>query len=129
MNQTRRLFTPDEANAMLPILIPLIEGMLRARDELLALQPELQQALEKAIRNGNSRVSGKALEAMNSLKEIVAEIDALGIEVKDVNRGLVDFPSLRDGEVVYLCWFFGEQEVAYWHTTESGFAGRQPLGD
>lgn len=127
MNPSQRFFTPDEANALLPILIPLIEQMLRARDELLALQPELQQTMEKAISNGNSHLSGKALQAMTRLKEIVSAVHALGVEVKDVNRGLVDFPSLRGGEVVYLCWAFGENQVAFWHTLESGFAGRQPL--
>ncbi|MEJ2010788.1 MAG: DUF2203 domain-containing protein [Anaerolineales bacterium] len=129
MNPSRRFFTPDEANALLPSLIPLIEKMLRERDELLVLQPELQQTMEKAISNGNSRLSGKALQAMTRLKETIAAVHALGVELKDVNRGLVDFPSLRGGEAVYLCWTFGENEVAFWHTLESGFAGRQPLSD
>jgi len=129
MEYPSRFFTPQEANELLPLLKPQISAMLGARDELLALQPELQQTLEIAINNGNSRVSGEALDAMSRLKEIIAGIQALGVEVKDVNRGLIDFPSLRAGEMIYLCWIFGEDRVGYWHRLEDGFAGRQPLGE
>ena len=125
----QRYFTRQEANELLPVLKPQIQAMFHARDELLTLQPELQETLEKAINNGNSHVTKAALQAMGRLKDSVAQIHSLGVEVKDVNRGLIDFPSLREGELVYLCWVFGEEEVCFWHTLEAGFAGRQPLTD
>jgi hypothetical protein len=125
----QRYFTQQEANDLLPVLKPLIKAMFHARDELLTLQPELQETLEKAINNGNSHVSRSALDAMGRLKDAVAKVHSFGVEVKDVNRGLIDFPSLRNGEIVYLCWIFGEEQVGFWHTLEAGFAGRQPLTD
>jgi len=125
----QRYFTRQEANDLLPVLKPLIKAMFHARDELLTLQPELQETLEKAINNGNSHVSRSALDAMSRLKDAVAKVHSFGVEVKDVNRGLIDFPSLRNGEIVYLCWIFGEEQVGFWHTLEAGFAGRQPLTD
>jgi hypothetical protein len=125
----QRYFTRQEANDLLPVLKPLIKAMFHARDELLTLQPELQETLEKAINNGNSHVSRSALDAMGRLKDAVAKVHSFGVEVKDVNRGLIDFPSLRNGEIVYLCWIFGEEQVGFWHTLEAGFAGRQPLTD
>lgn len=127
MDAYHHYFTEEEANALLPELLPLIEAMLSARDELLALQPELQATLELAVNNGNSRVSGEALGAMQSLKDILSSLQAFGVEVKDVNRGLLDFPSKRAGMVVYLCWAYGEEKIAFWHSLDSGFAGRKPL--
>jgi hypothetical protein len=129
MEYPQRLFTPEEANDLLPYLKPLLEDMLHVRDRLLEIQPELQPTLEKAIHNGNSSVSGAALKAMKQLKEVIMEIRALGVEVKDVNRGLIDFPSIRDGELIYLCWAYHEKQVAYWHRMEEGFAGRRPILD
>ena len=127
MEYPARFFTQQEANNLLPTLKPFVKAMLQARDELLEIQPELQPTLEKAINNGNSSVSSTALAAMQLLKEAVMAIRALGVEVKDVNRGLVDFPSIRNGEIVYLCWAHPEEKVSFWHRIEDGFAGRQPL--
>ncbi len=127
MDNFTHYFTEDEANQLLTDLVPLVEAMLTARDELLALQPELQETLELAVNNGNSRVSSEALDAMQALKDLFSSIQAYGVEIKDINRGLLDFPSKRAGEVVYLCWAYGEDSIGYWHTLDAGFAGRKSL--
>jgi hypothetical protein len=127
MDNFAHYFTVEEANRLLLELIPLVEEMIAARDNLLALQPELQETLELAVSNGNSRVTSEALGAMQSLKDVLEMIQAYGVEVKDVNRGLLDFPSKRGGEIVYLCWIYGEKSIGYWHTLEAGFAGRRAI--
>jgi hypothetical protein len=127
MDNFAHYFTVEEADQLLLELIPLVEEMITARDNLLALQPELQETLELAVRNGNSRVTSEALGAMQSLKDVLGTIQAYGVEVKDVNRGLLDFPSKRGGEIVYLCWIYGEKNIGYWHTLEAGFAGRRAI--
>jgi hypothetical protein len=127
MDNFAHYFTVEEANQLLLELIPLVEEMITAKDNLLALQPELQETLELAVRNGNSRVTSEALGAMQSLKDVLGTIQAYGVEVKDVNRGLLDFPSKRGGEIVYLCWIYGEKSIGYWHTLEAGFAGRRAI--
>ena len=73
------------------------------------------------------RPAARAL--VEELDAIVHEIEESGAHLKDVQLGLVDFPSERDGELVYLCWQFGESEIAFWHRVEDGFAGRRPLSD
>ena len=102
---------------------------------------ELGTALEKRERLGQvtgsngggfhprvpGQVDGAVDEAVDGIKRCVEELAALGVQVKDLDTGLVDFPSWRDGEEVLLCWRLGEDEVAWWHTLDGGFAGRQPL--
>jgi hypothetical protein len=122
-----RYFTPEQANQFLQVLSPLVERMLQIRKQILDLQPQLEGVLNKAVNNGGNRVSNEALDAFESLKETLHAIQEYDVFVKDVNSGLIDFPSIRDGEVVFLCWQYGEDEVEYWHELESGFQGRKPL--
>jgi hypothetical protein len=131
-----RLFTQEEANAALPEVRPVVERLVEERRELVALGEELEAM--QALIGGNggsldpSRV-GELQEAVAhaaaGLAGIVDELQELGVQVKDLDRGLVDFPALHpeSGEDVLLCWELGEPEVAYWHDLESGFAGRKPL--
>ena len=129
-----RHFTPEEANAALPEVRPLVERMVelrRAHDEAL----EHQEQLEARIRgNGGGIPPAQLADAAaevdghaHELARTVDELGALGVEVKDVDEGLVDFPALRRGKTVLLCWKLGEDEIRYWHTPEDGFAGRRPL--
>lgn len=122
-----RHFTVDEANGLLPILRPLLGEMLQARQRVVDAQPELWPILEKAIGNGGSKKAGAVLADFEVIQRNVKAIQAMGIEIKDVNVGLVDFPAERDGREVYLCWRFDEPLVAHWHELDAGFAGRQPL--
>lgn len=123
----RRFFTPEEANALLPTLRAMLADMLQARQRIAAAQPELWQVLEKAIGNGGSKKAGTLLPEFEIIQRQAQAIMALGIEIKDVNTGLLDFPARRDGREVYLCWRYDEPSVAHWHDLDSGFAGRQPL--
>jgi hypothetical protein len=129
-----RHFTPEEANAALEQVRPLVEQMVahrRAHVEAL----ERQEELEGRIRgNGGGIPPAELAEAAaevdrqaRALARAVDDIVELGVEVKDLDEGLVDFPALHRGETVLLCWQLGEAAIAYWHSPQDGFAGRRPL--
>lgn len=122
-----RYFTVEEANAALLTLRPIVASMLAARERIVAAQPELWPVLEKAAGNGGSDKASAVLVDFETLRRNVKAVEGLGIELKDINTGLVDFLSQRDGRDVYLCWRFDEPKVAFWHDLEAGLAGRQPL--
>jgi hypothetical protein len=122
-----RYFTLDEANALLEELRPLVGRMLEVRQQLLNLQPELEPVLRKVLGNGGNQVASQAAVYFEELRELVERIQASGVELKDINSGLLDFRSLRGGREVYLCWRYGEDEISFWHDIDAGFAGRQPL--
>jgi len=122
-----RYFTLDEANALLEELRPLVGKMLEVRQELLDLQPELEPVLRKVLGNGGNQVASQAAVYFEELRELVDRIQESGVELKDINSGLLDFRSLRGGREVYLCWRYGEDDIGFWHDIDAGFAGRQPL--
>jgi hypothetical protein len=122
-----RYFTLEEANALLDELRPLVAEMLRIRQELLDMQPELEPVLRKVLNNGGNQVASQAAVLFEELRDLVERIQASGVELKDINSGLLDFLSLRGGREVYLCWRYGEEEIGYWHDVDAGFAGRQPI--
>ena len=122
-----RHFSVEEANALLPRIRSIVESVLAARQRILDAQPEVWPALEKAIGNGGSRRAGALIEDFKKVENGVKAIQKLGAVVKDVNAGLIDFPSLRGEREVFLCWRYDEPAVAYWHELHTGFAGRQPL--
>jgi hypothetical protein len=122
-----RHFTRQEANDLLVSLRPLVADMVRARDHLMALRPGLQPLSERARGNGGGRQASDLLEALDQLRRAIEAVSSLGVVVKDVNTGLVDFPARREGREVFLCWKYGEDQVGYWHEADSGFAGRQPI--
>ncbi len=123
----RRFFTLEEANRLLGQLKPHIEEMLDARSKVLELQPELEGVLDEALGNGGSKATGEALIAFERIRSALDVIHAEGVLVKDVNTGLLDFPSERNGRVVFLCWKHGEGQIEFWHDLDTGFEGRQPL--
>jgi hypothetical protein len=129
-----RHFTPEEANAALSEVRPLVERMVehrRAHVEAL----ERQEELEGRIRGNGGGIppallAETAAEVERHARELARAVDDivdLGVEVKDLDEGLVDFPAQRRGETVLLCWQLGEDEIRYWHTPHEGFAGRRPL--
>jgi hypothetical protein len=131
--QVPRLFTVDEANALLPELRPLVQRILNHLDSL----REKSEAVVRA-----ERLSPSSPELMKSLQRneaiacliqevkcLVDEINAYGCICKGIEEGLVDFPCLLGGEIVFLCWRLGEESVGHWHKVEDGFAGRKPLLD
>jgi hypothetical protein len=120
-------FTLEEANAALNVARPLVEQILSIRQAILDRQPEVWPALEKAAGNGGGRAASLLAAEFDRLDALVRQIHALGVELKDINLGLLDFPALREGRVVYLCWKYGEDEIRFWHEVDAGFGGRQPL--
>jgi len=129
-----RHFTAEEANAALVQVRPLVERMVeRRRAHAQAL--ERQEELEGRIRGNGGGIPPATLadaaaeieRLERELARIVDEIGEHGAEVKDLDEGLIDFPALRRGETVLLCWKLGEDEIRFWHRVEDGFAGRRPL--
>lgn len=124
-----KLFSIEEANALLPTARRIVEAIRREHRRLLSLQPAARHAAEGAELGGGGMPNGTAyVMALTKLNRSLSELETLGIQLKDYARGLIDFPSLRDGRVVLLCWQLGEGDaVEWWHEMEAGFAGRQPL--
>jgi hypothetical protein len=129
-----RHFTPDEANAALAEVRPLVERMVEERRAHQAAL-ERQEELEGRIRgNGGgippAVIAETAAEVERLARDLAHTIDEIGrhgAQVKDLDEGLIDFPALRRGQTVLLCWQLGEDEIRYWHTVDDGFAGRQEL--
>jgi hypothetical protein len=130
-----RYFTRAEAEALLPRVEPLLREMQALRAELAAYEEQLAAQRVKAQGNGHSgpgadaRRNAEIAELGERVMQRIAEIDELGITVKDLDMGLIDFPCLRDGREVYLCWKLGEPGIDWWHEIDAGYAGRQPLED
>ena len=130
-------FTPDEANDLLAELRPLAEQMVEHRRRLLVAQQRRQAALERIGGNGGDFTPSELAELAEDVEQEATEvaravraITELGAQVKDLDSGLVDFPGARaSGEPVLLCWQLGEDELAWWHTAQDGFAGRRPLDE
>ncbi|MDX6514098.1 MAG: hypothetical protein QOE36_3602 [Gaiellaceae bacterium] len=129
-----RHFTADEANALLERVRPLAEQMVEQHRLLAGLLGRRSGATATIASNGGganaSAATGLDAEvaaAREELARCVRELHELGVQVKDLASGLLDFPALREGEEVLLCWRVGEDEIRYWHGADEGFAGRKPL--
>ena len=120
-------FTLQEANETLVIIRPLMDEVQAIRQKILANQPEAWPAIEKSAGNGGNRALSNMVQDFEKFDALVHLIQDTGVLIKDINIGLLDFPALRDGREVYLCWQYGEGEIAFWHEVEAGFAGRQSI--
>ncbi len=120
-------FTLAEARRELPGLRRRFARIQELLDELQRAQLELEQIRRLVRSNGHGSHHPDYGTQVAELQTLVGEITEKGIEIKDLARGLVDFPHWRGSEEVYLCWLYGEDDIAYWHTLEGGFAGRTPL--
>jgi hypothetical protein len=121
-----RHFTRAEANALLPRLTELLSRLRDAKDEL--TDQEAHEALsEAAPANGGGHDGKRVGVAFLEVRRLLETIEQSGIVLRDIDRGLVDFPSVIEGQEVYLCWELGEDEVGYWHDLEGGYGGREPL--
>ena len=127
-------FTLDEANAMLPWLVETFTGIMPLRDDLAAKQEQLLVLLRNRRGNGASSKEREASDLQRTvdrltqqLQRSLREIAQRGIIVRDLARWLVDFPSYREGNEIYLCWIRGEETIGFWHETNTGFNNRQPL--
>ena len=121
-----RHFSREEANALLPQLTALLSQLQEGKDEL--TDTEAHEALsEAAPTNGGGEQGRQVGVAFLEVRRILETVERAGIVLRDIDRGLVDFPALMDGREVYLCWELGEDEVGYWHDLEGGYGGREPL--
>jgi hypothetical protein len=130
----RRYFTPEEANALLAELRPAAEALVAHRRAMTVAAGRRARLVQRIAGNGGDfdPQEPRALEEQferegQAVARCVERLERLGVLVKDLDRGLVDFPALREEEEVLLCWQVGEDEVAFWHGLEEGFAGRKPL--
>ncbi|HZI18945.1 MAG TPA: DUF2203 domain-containing protein [Pyrinomonadaceae bacterium] len=124
-----KLFTVDEANSLLPVVRPLAERVRQTYRQVTSAQEAARRAAEGAALGGGGMAGGSAyVAALAALAECAARLEEMGVQLKDYERGLLDFPALREGSVVLLCWHPGEGDrIEWWHDTEAGFAGRRPL--
>ena len=121
-----RHYTAEQANAALASVKPLLQKLRDARDML--TDEEAHAALvDAAPTNGGGESGTQVGEAFLEVRRLLLALQEAGLVVRDVERGLIDFPSILDGREVYLCWELGEDEVAWWHELDAGYRGRQPL--
>ena len=127
MNHERH-YTLEQANAALDWVVERLERLRSARTQL--SDDEAREALTEAAPGDGGGSPGRVVsEAFLQLRAALTELQAMDVVLRDLDRGLVDFPAIRDGREVYLCWEEGEDEISFWHDPEAGFAGRRPLED
>lgn len=120
-------FTLQEANEALDTIRPWMDEVQAIRKKILQNQPEAWPAIERSAGNGGNRALSNMVQDFEKLDALVHRIQETGAILKDINLGLLDFSALREGREVYLCWQYGEGEIAFWHEVEAGYAGRQPI--
>lgn len=120
-------FTLQQANEALIIIRPIMDEVQTIRLKIIANQPEAWHAIEKSAGNGGNKTLSKLVQDFERLDTLIHQIMDTGAQIKDINIGLLDFSALRDGREVYLCWKYGENDIAFWHEVEAGYAGRQPI--
>jgi hypothetical protein len=124
-----KIFTVDEANALLPSVKGIVANIRKSHEGLRKYRSDAKKAAE-AAENGGGGIEGGVhyAQLVTALTGEMAKLDSLGVQLKDFERGLIDFPAMRDGRVVLLCWQLGEgDELEWWHDVDAGFAGRTPL--
>jgi hypothetical protein len=132
-----RTFTVAEAESLLPVLESLLRSAIDAKKLIEEVDAEQQALASRVFLNGGTMVNIVAVarrkaereKALQKAKDAVAEIDATGVQVKDLDIGLLDFPCIVGEEVILLCWKLGEKGITHWHGTEEGFAGRKPIDE
>jgi len=127
MHHFQKHFTLDEARALLPELRRIFQDLHRRRDVVQKADEELGKRLERTGTDvGGKKVSGLLMD-MLQLNLQIQHIQGMGVQIKDFDRGLVDFPHLRDGREVFLCWELEEDDIEFWHDLDTGYAGRERL--
>ena len=130
-----RTFTLEEAQLLLPVLESLLRTAMNAKNLIEKDDAEQQELHHRIFLNGGmfldivslARRRAERAKAEQRAKDAVAEIDSIGVQVKDLDIGLLDFPCVVEGQVVLLCWKLGEKSITHWHGTQEGFAGRKPI--
>jgi hypothetical protein len=132
---SNRTFSLDEAQMLLPILESLLRQAINGKKLIEDVDNELQETAHRVFLNGGTllnvvhlaRRKAEREKAIRRVKDAIAEIDATGVQVKDIDIGLLDFPCKVEGEVLLLCWKLGEASITNWHGTSEGYAYRKPI--
>ena len=132
-----KTFTIDEAQSLLPLLEALLKRAIESKQAAEKVESDLSELARRIYLSGGMKVDaasvvkqrGELEEHMKRARETVAEIDEIGVQVKDLDSGLLDFPCRLDDQIVLLCWRMGETSIEHWHTVEAGFKGRQPVDE
>jgi hypothetical protein len=132
-----RTFTLEEAQGLLPVLESLLRTAIDGKKLIEAVDAELQELAHRVFLSGGllvnvvqmARRKAEREKAIQHVKDAVAEIDATGVQVKDLDIGLLDFPCVVEGRTVLLCWKLGEKGISHWHGPSEGFAGRKPVDE
>ncbi len=130
-----KTFTLSEAQTLLPVLEALLRKAQAAGIRAGELESEMQELTQRIFLSGGMHVNvvqaarrrAEREKTLQEARDTLLEIDEIGVQVKDLEKGLLDFPCVVDGQTVLLCWKLGEKGIGFWHTTEDGFAGRRPL--
>ena len=122
-----RLFSVQEANALIPHLRALLIKVQSEKQRLLTMKPELEKAASLHVYDWGMTRGAEYVRILDAFHQATRDIEELGVVVKDFDTGLCDFPRRREGRVVFLCWKQDEEEVTWWHDIDTGFAGRQPI--
>ncbi len=132
-----RTFTLDEAQSLLPVLESLLRTAISGKKVMEEFEAEQQALNHRIFLNGGTHVDvvplarrkAERVKAEQRAKDALAEIDSIGVQVKDLDIGLLDFPCEIEGEIILLCWKLGETSITHWHGTQEGFAGRKPIDE
>lgn len=132
-----KTFSLQEAQSLLPVLESLLRTSIEGKKVIEEVDQELSQISERIFLTGGAFIEVKKValrraerdKAVQKVKDAIAEINAIGVQVKDLDIGLLDFPCKVDDEIVLLCWKLGETSITHWHGAEEGFAGRKPIDD
>jgi hypothetical protein len=132
-----KTFTLEEAQSLLPVLESLLKRAIEGKESAEEVGSGLSELIRRIYLSGGMRVDASQVAKQRAemeshllrVRECIAEMDSIGVQVKDLETGLLDFPCRLDDEVVLLCWRMGEPAIDYWHTAEQGFQGRQPVDD
>jgi len=130
-----RTFTLDEAQSLLPVLESLLRTAIAGKKLMDEVDAEMQAVAHRIFLNGGTHVNivplarrkAERAKAEQRVRDTLAEIDSIGVQVKDLDIGLLDFPCAVEGETVLLCWKLGEKSITHWHGEKEGFAGRKPI--
>lgn len=134
---SNRTFTLDEAQVLLPVLESLLRRSIEGKQLIEKIEAEFQEVSQRIFLGGGTRVDIAHLavrkaekeKALQRVKDALAEIDATGVQVKDLDIGLLDFPCRVQDQVILLCWKLGEKQITHWHGLEEGFQGRKPIDE
>lgn len=132
-----RTFTLEEAQSLLPVLESLLKTAIEGKKTAEAIDAEFQEIAHRVFLNGGTLLKIVPLakrkaereKAVQAVKDAITEISAIGVLVKDIDMGLLDFPCVVEGEMILLCWKLGESAITFWHGLEEGYAGRKPIDD